>query len=43
MDHGIYDKRHYPIVDVEQGYGEWVRYLRAGRRKMRWTCACSSA
>ncbi len=25
MDHGIYDKRHYPIVDVQQGYGEWVR------------------
>ena len=25
MDHGIYDQRHYPIVDVQQGYGEWVR------------------
>ncbi len=25
MDHGIYDKRKYPIVDVQQGYGEWVR------------------
>ena len=25
MDHTIYDKRHYPIVDVQQGYGEWVR------------------
>lgn len=23
MDHGNYDKRHYPIVDVQQGYGEW--------------------
>ena len=25
MNHSIYDKRHYPIVDVRQGYGEWVR------------------
>ncbi len=25
MDHSRYDKRHYPIVDVQQGYGEWVR------------------
>lgn len=25
MDHSIYDKRKYPIVDVQQGYGEWVR------------------
>ncbi len=25
MDHGIYDQRHYPVVDVPQGYGEWVR------------------
>ena len=25
MDHSLYDKRHYPIVDVQQGYGEWVR------------------
>jgi SAM-dependent methyltransferase len=25
MDHSIYDKRRYPIVDVRQGYGEWVR------------------
>jgi SAM-dependent methyltransferase len=25
MDHSIYDKRRYPIVDVPQGYGEWVR------------------
>ena len=24
MDHAIYDKRKYPIVDVQQGYGEWV-------------------
>ncbi|MGH7556891.1 MAG: hypothetical protein ACREMD_03795 [Gemmatimonadota bacterium] len=25
MDHVIYDKRRYPIVDVREGYGEWVR------------------
>src|SRR5664279_1854166 len=25
MDHSIYDKRKYPIVDVREGYGEWVR------------------
>ena len=25
MDHSHYDKRNYPIVDVQQGYGEWVR------------------
>jgi ubiquinone/menaquinone biosynthesis C-methylase UbiE len=25
MDHSRYDKRHYPIVNVQQGYGEWVR------------------
>ena len=25
MDHSIYDKRRYPIVEVQQGYGEWVR------------------
>ena len=25
MDHSIYDKRRYPIVDVREGYGEWVR------------------
>lgn len=24
MDHSIYDKRRYPIVDVREGYGEWV-------------------
>lgn len=24
MDHGIYDKRNYPIVDVQEGYGEWA-------------------
>jgi SAM-dependent methyltransferase len=24
MDHRIYDKRRYPIVDVRQGYGEWA-------------------
>jgi len=23
MNHSIFDKRNYPIVDVEQGYGEW--------------------
>ena len=22
MDHSRYDKRHYPIVDVQQGYGD---------------------
>lgn len=25
MDHSSYDKRRYPIVDVREGYGEWVR------------------
>ena len=25
MDHAFYDKRRYPIVDVREGYGEWVR------------------
>jgi SAM-dependent methyltransferase len=25
MDHTIYDKRKYPIVDVREGYGDWVR------------------
>jgi predicted TPR repeat methyltransferase len=25
MDHTIYDKRRYPIVDVRAGYAEWVR------------------
>jgi SAM-dependent methyltransferase len=25
MEHSIYDKRRYPIVDVREGYGEWVR------------------
>ena len=25
MDHAIYDKRRYPIVDVREGYTEWVR------------------
>jgi SAM-dependent methyltransferase len=24
MDHAIYDKRRYPIVEVREGYGEWV-------------------
>jgi hypothetical protein len=24
VDHSIYDKRRYPIVDVREGYGEWV-------------------
>ena len=25
MDHTFFDKRNYPIVDVREGYGEWVR------------------
>lgn len=25
MDHSLYDKRKYPIVDVREGYAEWVR------------------
>ncbi|HEY7652240.1 MAG TPA: class I SAM-dependent methyltransferase [Methylomirabilota bacterium] len=25
MEHSRYDKRGYPIVDVREGYGEWVR------------------
>jgi len=25
VDHSIYDKRGYPVVDVREGYGEWVR------------------
>src|SRR5688572_25439598 len=25
MDHAQFDKRKYPVVDVPQGYGEWVR------------------
>jgi SAM-dependent methyltransferase len=25
MDHAVYDKRNYPIVDVRSGYGQWVR------------------
>jgi SAM-dependent methyltransferase len=25
VDHAIFDKRKYPVVDVPQGYGEWVR------------------
>jgi SAM-dependent methyltransferase len=25
MDHSIYDKRKYPIVEVREGYAEWVR------------------
>lgn len=24
MDHSQYDKRNYPVVDVREGYGEWV-------------------
>jgi SAM-dependent methyltransferase len=24
MDHSIYDKRKYPIVEVREGYGEWA-------------------
>jgi SAM-dependent methyltransferase len=25
VDHSVYDKRKYPIVEVREGYGEWVR------------------
>jgi SAM-dependent methyltransferase len=25
VDHSLYDKRKYPILDVRPGYGEWVR------------------
>ena len=25
MDHSLFDKRKYPIVNVREGYGEWVR------------------
>lgn len=25
MDHSIYDKRRYPIVEVREGYAEWAR------------------
>jgi ubiquinone/menaquinone biosynthesis C-methylase UbiE len=25
MDHALYDTRRYPIVDVREGYGAWVR------------------
>jgi SAM-dependent methyltransferase len=25
MDHSLYDKRRYPIVEVREGYREWVR------------------
>jgi SAM-dependent methyltransferase len=25
LDHSVYDKRKYPIVDVRTGYGEWSR------------------
>lgn len=25
MDHSFFDKRNYPIVDVQTGYGEWVK------------------
>ena len=25
VDHSIYDKRRYPIVEVREGYREWVR------------------
>jgi SAM-dependent methyltransferase len=24
VDHAIFDKRKYPIVDVQEGYGQWV-------------------
>src|SRR4051794_21144932 len=25
MDHALFDKRKYPVVDVREGYGEWAR------------------
>ena len=25
MDHSLYDKRHYPVVEVREGYREWAR------------------
>lgn len=25
MDHGVYDRRNYPIVEVREGYAQWVR------------------
>jgi ubiquinone/menaquinone biosynthesis C-methylase UbiE len=25
MDHALYDTRRYPVVDVREGYGAWVR------------------
>lgn len=25
MDHAVFDKRKYPVVEVREGYGEWVR------------------
>jgi SAM-dependent methyltransferase len=25
MDHALFDKRKYPVVEVRQGYAEWVR------------------
>jgi ubiquinone/menaquinone biosynthesis C-methylase UbiE len=25
MDHALYDKRRYPVVDVREGYGAWVQ------------------
>jgi SAM-dependent methyltransferase len=25
MDHAIFDKRKYPVVDVREGYGAWAR------------------
>jgi SAM-dependent methyltransferase len=25
VDHAIYDKRRYPVVEVAEGYGAWVR------------------
>lgn len=25
MDHAPFDRRHYPILDVREGYGEWSR------------------
>lgn len=29
MEHARYDKRHYPVVDVREGYGAWVRTYEA--------------
>ena len=31
MDHSMYDKRQYPVVEVRQGCGEWVCNYEQGR------------